>query len=491
MKTLSKLVYSIAASAAIGGSAYGFSLSGPPAAWMTADMGYEALLGPMTPGEAYRFNTPVLVYGFDQSFIEFFGAEGVAAVESAIKILNDLPAASSLDPAKYPTSVTRINHSARNLRLLDLKSTVLSSLVEQMGLLVPERYVWTLRQVNRPNEFVRNFLTLRRNYDPFTILPSSFINGTLYTFQIIPIGPDQWEAVEISIDPAEPNVSVVGYTGGGLNGLLDQRAERLYASRGLFFTGLTRDDVGGLRYLYHPGTVAVEQLPTGTTLRTSRAVDEVTSGGGGGQGGWTPIYGVGIVTDPNAGGQGGGTGVTNTVAVVNTAVRRGVDKVTFVRGDVGNLVLSQFTRPVVARYTDNYSTNGVGGQFRSQNVERNLTAPDILFSAGDVNNRPDGFPVPYVYFREVSHVNFGPLNSSQFGVGALGPGINQPGTLRLTLARLGLTELNSTATDNLTEEEGFTSYMWGSFDGSTNAPIVYPVGRANLRMVESIVRGRN
>jgi len=487
MKTLSKFVYGLAASVAIGGSAYGFSLAGPSAPWMTADMGYGDLLGPMTPGEGYRFNSPVVVYGFDQSFVEFFGPEGVAAVESAIKILNDLPPASSLDPADYPTSVTRINHSARNLRLLDLKSVVLSVLLEEMGLLIPERYVWTLRQVNRPNEFVRNFLTLRRNYDPFTILPSSFINGTMYTFQIQPIGDDQWEAIEISVDPAEPNLSVVGYTNGGLNGEIDQRAQRLYAANGLFFSGLTRDDVGGLRYLYHPGTVAVEQLPAGTTLRTTRAVDEVTSGGGGSQGGWTPVYGVGVVTDPN----GGGTGATNTVAVVNTAVRRGVDKVTFVRGDVGNLVLGQFSRPVVARYSDSYSTNGVGGQFRSQNVERTLTAPDILFSAGDVDNRPDGLPIPYRLWREFNHVNFGPLNSSQFGVGALGPGINQPGTLRLTLARLALAELNSTATDNLTEEEGFTSFMWGTYDGSTNAPIVYPVGRTNLRMVESIVRGRN
>lgn len=474
----------MAASLAVGGSAHAFSLGGPPASWMTADMGYDAIIGPMTPGEGYRFNTPVVVYGFDQSFIEFFGAEGVAAVEGAIKILNDLPAASSLDPGSYPTSTTRINHSARGLRLYDVKSNVLALLLEQMGLTSPERFMWSLRQVNRPNEFTRNFLTIRRNYDPFTVLPSSFINGSLYTFQIVPIGPDLWEAEEISIDPAEPNISVVGYAGGGL---VDERVSRLHSARGLFFSGLTQDDVGGLRYLYHPGTVAVEQLPTGTTLRTTRAVDEVSSGGGGGQGGWTPIYGVGVVTDPN----GGGTGNTNTVAVVDTAVRRGVDKVTFVRGDINNPILSEFTRPVVVRYSDSYSTNGVAGQFKSQNVERTLTAPDIIFTASDLGNAGGGLPVPVATLNVFTHVNFGRLNSAAPGVGPLGPGINQGGVLQINLARIGLAELNSNVTDNLTEEEGLTSFMWGSFDGSTNAPIVYPIGRANLRMVESIVRNRN
>jgi hypothetical protein len=484
MKTSNKFICSLAASLAVGGLAHAFSLGGPPAAWMTADMGYDAVVGPMTPGEGYRFNAPVVVYGFDQSFIEFFGAEGVAAVESAMKILNDLPAASSINPGLFPTSTTRINHSARRLRLLDVKSNVLAMLLEQMGLTSPERFMWSLRQVNRPNEFVRNFLTIRRNYDPFTVLPSSFINGTLYTFQIVPIGDDLWEAEEISIDPAEPNISVVGYAGGGL---VDERVARLHDARGLFFSGLTQDDVGGLRYLYHPGTVAVELLPAGTTLRTTRAVDEVSSGGGGSQGGWTPFYGVGIVTDPN----GGGTGATNTVAVVDAAVRRGVDKVTFVRGDINNPVLTQFTRPVVVRYSDSYSTNGVLGQFKTQNVERTLVAPDILFTASDLGNLAPGLPVPVISLNEFTRVNFGPLNSAAPGVGPLGPGINEGGGLRINLSRIGLAELNSNATDNLTEEEGLTSYMWGSFDGSTNAPTVYPVGRVNLRMVESIVRNRN
>lgn len=482
MNTFQKGILAAAGAIGLATSAHAFSLTGPTAGWMTADLGYGGIVGPVTPGEGYRFNSPIVVYGFDQSFIEFFGPQGVAAVESAIKILNDLPSASSLDPADYPTSTTRINHTARRLRLFDVKSNVLALLLEHMGLSSPERYCWTLRQVNRPNEFTRNFLTIQRNYDPFTILPSSYVNGTLYTFQIVPIGLDEWEAQEISIDPSEPNISVAGYWGFGT---VDERVGRLQVARGLFFSGLTRDDVGGLRYLYHPGSVAVEQLPGGTTLRTTRAVDEIASGGSGTSYNWTPYYGVGLATG------GTNTGATNTAVVIDTAVRRGVDKVTFVRGDVNNPILSQFTRPVVVRYTDSYSTNGIAGQFRNQNVERTLTSPDILFTAADLGNAGGGLPIPVGVEIIYTHRNFGALNSSQGGVGPLGPGITEGGVLRISLARMGLQELNSNVTDDLTEEQGFTSFMWGSYDGSTNAPVVYPVGRVNLRMVESVVRNGN
>jgi hypothetical protein len=494
MNSTMKSFQAIAVAALTCASANAFSLNSPAASWMTADLGYLKagdFGGVTTPGEAYRINQPVVVYGFDQSFVEFFGQEGINAVEAAIKILNDVPAASVVDPANYPVSTSRINHTARRLRLWDVKTMALSQVVAQLGLTSPERFTWTLRQINRPNEVTRLFQTVRRNYDPFTVLPSSFVNGTLYTYQIVLIGVDQWEAQEISLDPAEPNLSVATY---GHAGLIDDRALRLSAARGMFYSGLTQDDVGGLRYLYHPGTVAVEQLPSGTTLKTSQTVIQIGSGGGGSEGSWTPYYGVGVATGGGAGGGG-----TNAVAVVNAAVRRGVDKIQFVRGDIGNPVLANFTRPVVVRYSDSYSTNGVSGAFRTQSVERTLTRPDIIFAAGDLGNSAGGFPIPVAVSRVVNgFVNLSTLNGiagapSLNGEPPLGPGINDVGAsgLVITFARVGLQELNSNSFDDLTEEQGFTAFMWGSYDGSTNAPIVFPVGRANLRMVESIVRGGN
>ncbi len=490
MKSLSKIISAVAAAALLPSVSHAFTLVGPTAPWMTADLGYLQpgdIGGPVTPGEQYRVNQPVLVYGFDQTFTEFFGQPGIDAVEQAIQVLNDLPPASEVNLADYPITTQRVNHTARRLRLWDLKSTVLGELISQMGLGCPERYTWTLRKVNRPNDVVRNFLTIKRNYDPFTLLPSSFVNETLYTYRIGLIGLDEWDATEISLDPNEPNMSVAGYGGG--NGLVDDRINRIAAARGVFFTGLTRDDVGGLRYLYHPGTVAVETLPTGATAKSITPVDVISNGGGGN--GWVPSYGVGF---------GGGTNAV-VGTVVNQAVRRGVDKVRFVRGDVGNPLLASFRRPVVVRYTDSYSTNGVLGNFRNQTVERQLATPDIIFSAGDLGTADPGAAVPIAIRRTVGQtfVNNSQINSMNNAttgseVAPLGPGTIDTGGLPIVIniARLGMQELNSNATDNLTEEQGWTSFMWGSFDGSTNAPIVYPVGRANLRLIESIVRnGRN
>ena len=58
--------------------------------------------GPMNLGQEYRWNVPVLTYAFDQSFLDYFGSGGVAAVESAIGILNSLPPVSKANPTNYP-----------------------------------------------------------------------------------------------------------------------------------------------------------------------------------------------------------------------------------------------------------------------------------------------------------------------------------------------------------------------------------------------------
>ena len=445
MKLLSKLVAAVGATAMVPLATHAFSLSGPTAPWMTADLGYlyaGDIGGPVTIGEQYRVNQPVLVYGFDQSFVEFFGQPGIDAVEQAIKILNDLPPASEVDPSQFPLSTTRVNHTARRLRLWDLKSTVLCELVVQLGLSTPERYVWTLRKVNRPNDVVRNFLTLKRNYDPFSLLPSSFVNETLYTYRIRSIGIDQWEAGEISLDPNEPNVSVAGLSSGG--GAIDSRVVRLQVARGLFISGLTRDDIGGLRFLYHPGTVAVETLPAGATPKSITPVEVISNGGGGN--GWIPSYGVGFA---------GGTNIA-IGTLVNQAVRRGVDKVRFVRGDVGNPILSSFKRPVVVRYTESFSTNGVAGNFRNQTVERRLVTPDIIFSAGDLGTADPGPAIPIAVRRStgttfVNNSQINTMNNATTGseVAPLGPGTIDPGTASITinLARVGIdrksTRLNS------------------------------------------------
>lgn len=120
-----------------------FSLLGPYAPWMTTNLNYHTkwwgplqlpIGGPMPIGEGYRWNVPVLTYGFDQSFLQYFGPKGAAAVEKAIQMINDLPSASSIVLTNYALDTTRINYSAQGQSLVDLSSVTLSALLNEWGL---------------------------------------------------------------------------------------------------------------------------------------------------------------------------------------------------------------------------------------------------------------------------------------------------------------------------------------------------------------------
>src|SRR6267142_1089332 len=91
--------------------AFGFSMRGPFDTWMVPQLAYNVAFSgfnegpaglldlpysaPMNLGEEYRVNTPVLYYSFDQSFLDYFGSNGVYAIEQAIAILNGLTNVSS------------------------------------------------------------------------------------------------------------------------------------------------------------------------------------------------------------------------------------------------------------------------------------------------------------------------------------------------------------------------------------------------------------
>ena len=96
-------------------------------------------------GEEYRWNSPVLTYSYDESFLNYFGSNGVVAVDKAFDILNSIPPASSIKtdypPSSsgennlwnYPTRPDRFHARAYNDRVLDIKSFALSQLFSFMG----------------------------------------------------------------------------------------------------------------------------------------------------------------------------------------------------------------------------------------------------------------------------------------------------------------------------------------------------------------------
>lgn len=408
------------------GSARAFSLLGPYDTWMQSNNGFQLpgdIGGPVNLGEEYRWNVPVLTYAFDESFLDYFGSNGVWAVEQAIQVLNDLPPASLLDPASYPTETAHWNYKAQALNLTDLKSKTLVALLEQLGLAQPTRHTFAVHDFT----FVNGnpvAQTVTRNFDPFTFAPTNRVNATEYGFTL----------------SASTNGSLVSVTAekfllDPLNTDFSTAVADDAVVAGGFYTGLTRDDVGGLRYLLRTNNLNLETLLPG-------------------------VRGVG----PDAG------------TYVNQALRRGVDKITFVRREL-DFFLGQFFQPYTNQFTDYYVSNNV---LVAQQLERVVTVPDILFTAanGESEIRLDS---------QITRTGTTNWWNSTLG-NASGPGLIRP-RIRLEYSKPGLTEVTWDTQPG--QHGGRPINWWGTFDGSTNDPIAYPQGIAssgltlNLRLLRN------
>ncbi len=473
-----------------------FSLLGQfDANYQTADIGYgvnliinaqiQDLGGPMNLEEEYRWQSPVLVYGFDTTFLEYFGPEGVKAVENAVAIINALPRVSQMSAklTEFPLETARYNYTAQQLQVIDMKSLALSMFLEQLGLASPERYAHTLRARIVEADGTIDYNVIARNFDPIPFNTDSdasrwrynyspYVNGTLYTYQVrhfrgLQAGVEFYDAQDIALDVSSPRVSVASYVGLQA-GLVDPRVyNALYSNplapgAGLFFTGITRDDAGGLRYLLSPSRTNTETAPIGAvrgiqvaapTVISSLSVDSP----------WR-IYVPGGVTLTNAT---GGVTATNSVPLIDPVQRGGIDKVNLVRLDIDSL-LGRFTDPLVIRYPETV-WDPATRRFYTQTVERRLARPDILFSAADLGISAVG-AFPYVFSRNLTFTDNSTLNTGSAEVAA-GPGTINPGAI--VFNKLGPWSINVNETP---EERGFKGYIFGSFDGSTNAPVVFPEG---------------
>jgi hypothetical protein len=271
---------------------WGFAMLGPlNEAYQIAEIGYGPTVaadigGPKNLGEAYRHNTPILYYSFDANFAAYFGSNGLAAVDSAVAILNGITNVSQLSAtlSEFPLQVTRENYLAESLGLSDVKSYALHFFVEQLGLAEPERFVWTLHDryhiANAPACPVgMEYLVVQRNFDPVPspfgqYQPSAYVNGTLYTYSIQEncMNPPVYLAITLPfpVDPLDFSfTSVAAFTAFGLSANSGQ------LSQGRFYTGLTRDDVGGLRYLIQTNNIALESAGPNTLVAVTNTVPQV------------------------------------------------------------------------------------------------------------------------------------------------------------------------------------------------------------------------
>jgi hypothetical protein len=161
--------------------------------------------------------------------------------------------------------------------------------------------------------------------------------------------------------------------------------------------------------------------------------------------------------------------------VSNVSERQGLDKISFVRHDFDPL-LSRFFSPVtndfdvVAQTTNNIRY--------IEHYRRIVTRPDILLAAGDGNlTSLGGFAVETVDHSGASAPIFNASTVPPNPIPTAGPGTieGQGGAagMVLTFNKVGPTYFNS-ATSFLDENNSIFYYQWASFDGSTNAPILYP-----------------
>ena len=335
---------------------HGFALAGKLEDWMQQSNGFPrkwAVRGPADINQEYRWNVPVITYGFDKSFKDYFDDAATNAIAEAVEIINDLPAASELNLQDFASYTLTHNFATNNP--YDLKSFALSSLLNQLGLDNPfqamylithwDAELWTYAifvssVIERFPEEELDWLE-KRNYDPESLKPSTSINDCLFVGEILS-SQDMMLTQPYTVDPTGFSSTVAAMN-------LDY---------GAIYEGLTKDDVGGLRYLYNPTNINFETLLPG--VRSS---------------------------DPEG------------APLINGAWRPGVNKITLVPHptDPATGEWLSWTNTYLDVILEN-------GSLRTQQVARVATSPDVLFKVSELlstgtdrwkshaieNNRPAG-----------------------------------------------------------------------------------------------------
>jgi hypothetical protein len=436
-----------------------FTIYGPFESWQTSTLDYGTryyygndieLGAPKNYGEGSRLNIPVLTYAYDYTFLSYFGAKGVAAVDAAMNEFNKLPSAGGINLSKYLTQDNQaINYTAQAMALTDIKSTVMSLMLEHMGL-EGESHVWDLRLRNpTPVTCVWGYDVINRNYDPVSYLPTNYVNGVQIGYQI-------WDGCNAGVEVGD----AIEYAVQG-----DQQSQFVYtavATRyaqqiGGYYLGLTRDDVGGLAYLYNRYNLAYETVDSNSVVQ------------GFGDSTWTPVSTNNVTTASN-----GFAGIMG-----------GIGKVSYVKVAYDSLIGSAFS-PHSYSFSIPVVTNG---GFRMLQVTRTVTQPDIIFAAGDLTvvpnaATPDNYPNPY-------ERSFGFIASTLAGQ-SNAPVLNAVISPQEVITFNNVTGVYFNESTSFLSSDQYLLYptlLWGYFDGTTNAPIVFPDSASSTQLIKQILSG--
>ena len=147
----------------------------------------------------------------------------------------------------------------------------------------------------------------------------------------------------------------------------------------------------------------------------------------------------------------------------NPVLRQGIDKLTFYRRDFDSL-LSRLFIPITNEYRVQMVTNYT---LVTQTIQRVVTAPDFLFTAQDLNGGPATLPFSPAGARNIQ------FTTSPGYPGQAGPGTLEPGTTFIYNKAAPVFGNIGGVTGSEATQIG-PLVCWGSFDMSTNPPIVYP-----------------
>ena len=444
--------------------ASGFTLIGPNATLVNPSAGVtEALINmatdpmgrPVRVKEFYRWNYPKFTFAYDSTFVRFFGHNGMNAVSNSFRVMNDFfvpedgryKGVSQLQLISEYEGHFRtwyFNPSANVGNVTDIQSMTLGLLVNQLGLGNPHRYCFVIEDIMGVNvaNSTGTFQIGIRNYDPYTYLPATIINGVQHSYYITSDSPGNnaaitiFDALEYAVSSDEENSAIAGIRDvvnfGGL--AWPTVAPTVFRTPGVYFGpedsknlpvsnafqnnnrtqprhSLTFDDAGGLRYLYRTNNIVWETLDASITLVSASNMNPppVTTSGlpppiPPNQPFLTPqrrtIVGmVGSGLTPSLNVAAGGTTRPNNVAIVRDGLRGGIDKIEFAYAPYDSLIGQDYRQQVFA-WTDVFVTNALPSDpvpanppYFTQIVQRTATVPDIIFIAEDLGVAGNVLPV--------------------------------------------------------------------------------------------------
>jgi len=491
----------------VGGCLYGawlpgraFTLLGPPATWMTHQLGYDVAAplmtyGPMNLGEEYRWNVPILYYAFTSDFLNYFGEYGANEIDKAIAMINNLPPVSSLNIDDFPAGSLRINHRAQAAGLTDLKSFALREMLYLLGIGDPTRYVFCIRNRWTPGSCPPIlYHVIQRNFDPKTLRHSAYINGDLWTYTtIIDTCTPPPDYAFLAPEPVDP-MALLGYR--------HMPASSYFAAgsiNGGFVTTLTRDDVAALQYIYRTNNYNVETIPAGVIGGTNYIFGATNSSPWGvppylltnGYSTNLPWYpGYPWDAPPSLTNVTGTNDVTGTNSFIEPALRSGIDKVLWRRLEYDS-VLGNFFTPTTNVYTERVILNG---RRVPQTIVRVVEVPDIIFDAADLQGGEATDTVIGTAQVMTDWQNNDAINglAGQIGPGTMVPSVGTTPAYVLTFNSVGPIWYNQWP-NFLSQADAIGPnqfLLWGSFDGTTNAPVVYPVGTSIEAIEAQVLSGR-